>query len=143
MNLSKTEMNYFINTFKPLFNEVYGWNIGKLLDKLVIQHGNFHFVINSANEIPKVCDMMANMPSQKTRDLWHTKVKEQLSNIERAKALLADYKMEVVCEFSFKRSPMSKRSAINELFENVVPLEKNLYEKIVDESDADNHSAGF
>ena len=107
MNLSKTEMNYFINTFKPLFNEVYGWNIGKLLDKLVIQHGSFHFVINSADEIAKVCDMMENMPPQKSRDLWHDKVKEQLTNIERAKALLADYKNTVVCEYRFKTSPMS------------------------------------
>ena len=106
MKLSKFQNIQIINAFKHVI-ESYGWNIGRLLDDLVIQHGNFHFVINSADELVKVIDMFSCIPPQKSRDLWHDKAKEQLTNIERAKALLADYKNTVVCEYRFKTSPMS------------------------------------
>jgi hypothetical protein len=39
--------------------------------------------------------------------MWHDKVKKQLTNIERAKALVADYQKAVVCEYKFLSSPMA------------------------------------
>jgi hypothetical protein len=98
MKLSKFQNIQIINAFKHVI-ESYGWNIGRLLDDLVIQHGNFHFVINSADELVKVIDMFSCIPAQKTRDEWHEKAKKQLKSVENAKRLLADFKSPIACKY--------------------------------------------
>jgi hypothetical protein len=98
MKLSKFQNIQIINAFKHVI-ESYGWNIGRLLDDLVIQHGNFHFVINSADELVQVIDMFSCIPAQKTRDEWHEKAKKQLKSVENAKRLLADFKSPIACKY--------------------------------------------
>ena len=97
----------YANGFETLLNQKFGWSFGKLLDQLVVKHDSFHFVIDSFDELVKVIEMMDAIPPQKTRNMWHDKVKKQLTNIERAKALVADYQKAVVCEYKFLSSPMA------------------------------------
>ena len=98
---------YIRRHFSNFLKYKFGWMFGELANQTIIKHGSFHFVIDSLDELVKIIEMMDAIPPQKTRDLWHDKVKEQLTNIERAKALVADYKSSVVCEYRFKTSPMS------------------------------------
>ena len=93
--------------FSNILNYKFGWAFGELANQTVVKHGSFHFVIDSLDELVKVIEMMDAIPPQKTRDLWHEKVKKQLTNIERAKALVADYQKAVVCEYKFLSSPMA------------------------------------
>lgn len=97
----------YANGFAIMLKNKFGWSFGKLLNELVIKHDSFHFVIDSFDELVKVIEMMDAIPPQETRDLWHEKVKKQLTNIERAKALVADYQKAVVCEYKFLSSPMA------------------------------------